>query len=297
VLAVPNCSEGRDPDILARLADACRVPGARLLDVNADPDHNRSVYTIAGHPMAVQDALVSLAAAAREEIDLRWQRGAHPRLGALDVAPVVAVAPGDEPLAREVALGLAERIGWELHLPVFLYGAVASDPARTRPFHFRALGLEGIGRMMDEGELQPDAGPARLDPTAGCVLVGVRPPLIAWNVDLPEATLAEARAIADRVRERGGGPPGVRALGLYLPDRGIAQLSMNLEDTRGTPPAAVMRAVRREADRLGVALGPSELVGLMPRHALRGTTPAALGLPRFTPAQVLEARCPGLRRD
>jgi glutamate formiminotransferase len=196
-----------------------------------------------------------------------------------------------------VALGLAERIGWELALPVFLYGAVASDPARTRPFQFRALGLDELTRLVDEGEIVPDAGPARMDPTAGCVLVGVRPPLIAWNVDLPEASLAEARAIADRVRERGGGLPGVRALGLYLADRGIAQLSMNLEDSRGTPPAAVMRAVRREADRLGVELGESELVGLLPRHALRGTTPAALGLRRFTPAKLLEAQCPGLRRD
>jgi len=294
---VPNCSEGSDPDILAALADACRVPGARLLDRHSDPDHDRTVLTVAGDPMGVQDALFTLAEACVDLIDLRWKRGAHPRVGSLDVAPLVALDPEDAALAGEVATGLADRIGRELDVPVFLYGTLATDPGRTRPHDFRRGGLDALAEEIDQGRLAPDAGPPRLHPTAGCVLVGVRPPLVAWNVWLPHASLAEARAIADRVRESGGGLPGVRALGLYLPSAGMAQVSMNLEDPRRTTPWMVMTRVRGEADRLGVELGESELVGLIQRDVLRGPAPGALGLRRFTPADVLEARCPALRRD
>lgn len=295
MLAVPNCSEGADAQILAALADAVRVPGARLLDQHSDADHDRTVLTVAGHPMAVQDALFALAEACVQLIDLRWKRGVHPRIGALDVAPLVTLGPGDAPLAEEVARGLAERIGWDLGVPVFLYGSIATDPERNRPHHFRRDGLDGLAELIDSGQLTPDAGPPHLHPTAGCVLVGVRGPLVAWNVWLPHASLAEARAIADRVREAGGGLRGVRALGRYLPGAGVTQVSMNIEDPALTPPWVVMSAVRRAADQLGVQLGDSELVGLVPRRVLRGPTPAALGLPRFTPAQVLEAQCPALR--
>lgn len=297
VLAVPNVSEGRDPWVVDALCRAVDVPGARLVDLHTDPDHNRSVLTLAGHPMAVQDAMVALAAACIDHIDIRWHRGVHPRVGSLDVAPIVALHPDDEPLAEEVALGLADRLGHELGLPVFLYGSLVADPTRNRPHHFRSGGLDGLAEAIEQGRLTPDAGPPRLHPTAGAVLVGVRPPLIAWNVELPDGTLAEARAIADRIRESGGGYPGLRALGLYLPERGIAQVSMNLEDYRVTSPARALAAIRREADRLGVEVGPSELVGMIPRDALRGTSPAALGLRRFTPAQLVEARIPALRRD
>lgn len=297
VLAVPNCSEGRDPYVIEALREACTLPGSRVVDMHSDPDHDRTVLTVVGHPMAVQDALVALAAACIDLIDVRRHRGVHPRVGSLDVCPLVAVHPDDEPLAEEVALGLADRLGYELNLPVFLYGTLVGDPTRNRPFHFRRGGLDGLADAIADERLTPDAGPARLHATAGAVLVGVRPPLVAWNVELPEASVIEARAIADRVRESGGGLPGVRALGLYLHERGVAQLSMNLEDVRATPPARVMTNVRREADRLGVRLGSSELVGMIPRDALRGTTPAALGLERFTPAQLLEARVPALRRD
>lgn len=297
VLAVPNVSEGEDPWVIAALCDAVRGAGARLVDVHSDPDHNRSVLTIAGHPMTVQDALVALAAACIDHVDIRRHRGVHPRVGSLDVAPIVALDPDDVPLAEEVALGLADRIGFELRLPVFLYGSLVADPTRNRPHHFRAGGLDGLAQAIEEERLVPDAGPARLHPTAGAVLVGVRPPLIAWNVELPHASVAEARAIADRIRESSGGHPGLRALGLYLPGRGIAQVSMNLEDYRVTAPARAVAAVRREAERLGVEVGDSELVGMIPRDALRGTSPHALGLRQFTPAQVLEARVPELRRD
>jgi glutamate formiminotransferase/glutamate formiminotransferase/formiminotetrahydrofolate cyclodeaminase len=287
--AVPNVSEGRDPHTIQALVDACRVPRVRVLDVHSDPDHHRSVITLTGESIAVQDALVSLAGECVDRIDLRRHRGAHPRTGALDVAPIVALDDDGEPLAEEIARGLAERIGTDLNLPVFLYGQVAGDPARSRPMDFRRQGLEELERLMEEGELSPDAGPSRLHPTAGAVLVGVRPPLIAMNVWLPEGTLTEARAIAARVRESGGGPPGVRALGLYLPEAGMAQVSMNIEDHRAAPPAVVVQAVRTEAERLGIAAGDAELVGLIPRDALLGgPTPSALNIHGFRPGMVID---------
>jgi glutamate formiminotransferase len=295
-LAVPNVSEGRDPATIARLVDACRIPGTRLLAVHSDPDHHRSVITVAGDPLAVQDAMVELAGEALERIDLRRHRGAHPRIGALDVVPIVAQTPSEMPLAREVALGLAKRIGTDLALPVFLYGDVATDPERTRPHDFRRNGLEWLANEIEEGRIVPDEGPARLHPSAGAVLVGARAPLIAWNVWLPEGTLTEARTIAARVRETGGGLRGVRALGLYMAESGVAQVSMNLEDYRATPPAAAVAAVRREAERLGIRAGDSELVGLIPGEALGGQSPGALGLPSFRPGQVLEAQMRTLRR-
>lgn len=296
-LAVPNVSEGRDPETIRALVDACRLPRVRVLDVHSDPDHHRSVITLAGDPLALQDALVALAWECLDRIDLRRHRGVHPRVGALDVVPFVALTAGDLPLAAEMARGLAQRLGEELNLPVFLYGAAAARPERTRPRDFRRAGLEGLVREVEAGAVVPDAGPPRLHPTAGAVLVGARPPLVAWNVWLPHGTLEEARAIAARVRESGGGPPGVRALGFYLPEAGAAQVSLNLEDLERTPPARAVAAVRTEAERLGVEVGESELVGLIPAAALRrGPAPAALGLPRLTPAQVLEARLPALRR-
>lgn len=287
--AVPNVSEGRDPHTIQALVDACRVPHVRVLDVHSDPDHHRSVITLAGESIAVQDALVGLAGECVDRIDLRRQRGAHPRTGALDVAPIVALDDGDEPLAGEIARGLAGRIGTDLNLPVFLYGHVAADPGLSRPMDFRRMGLEEMERLMEEGELVPDAGPPRLHPSAGAVLVGVRRPLIALNVWLPDGTLTDARAIAARVRESGGGPPGVRALGLYLPESGMAQVSMNIEDHRAAPPAVVVQAVRAEAERLGVEAGEAELVGLIPRDALLGgPTPSALNIHGFRPGMVID---------
>jgi glutamate formiminotransferase len=296
-IAVPNVSEGRDLATVEALCDAVRLPGLRLLDVHSDADHNRSVLTVAGDPLALQDAMVALAGEAMERIDLRRQRGAHPRIGALDLVPVVALTPDDLPMACELAVSIARRIGEELALPVFRYGEIAARPDRSRPHDFRRGGLESLERAVDDGELVPDDGPHRIHATAGAVMVGAREPLIAWNVALPDGTLDQARAIAARVRESGGGPPGVRALGMYLSDAGVAQVSMNLEDFRRTPPAVAVAAVRREAERLGVEAGDSELVGLIPAAALRGPSPSVLRLARFRPGQVLEAQLWSLRRS
>lgn len=288
--AVPNVSEGRDALTIRALADACRVPGVSVLDVHSDADHNRSVLTLAGEPLALQDALVALAGECIDRIDIRRQRGVHPRVGALDVLPLVAHDPAQLPLATETALGVGARLGDELNLPVFRYGEIASDPARTRPRDFRRGGLDELAHIVDEGELVPDAGPPRLHPSAGAVLLGVRGPLIALNVWLPDADIAIARAIADRVREAGGGLTGVRALGLYLPEAGMVQVSMNIEDYVAAPVPAVIAAVRREAERLGTWAGDAELVGLIPRAALGGMSPAALGIAGFRPGMVVESK-------
>lgn len=289
--SVPNVSEGRDAATIRALVDACRLPRVRVLDVHSDPDHHRSVITLAGEPLALQDALVCLAGECVDRIDLRRHRGAHPRTGALDVAPIVAMTDDDISFASEVARGLAGRLATDINLPVFLYGAIASGSERTRPRDFRRGGLDELTRAVEEGEVVPDAGPHRMHPSAGAVLVGVRPPLIALNVWLPEGTLTDARAIAARVRESGGGPRGVRALGLYLPEASMAQVSMNIEDHRATPPAVVIAAVRAEAERLGITAGEAELVGLIPGDALRGgPSPAALGIAGFRPGQLLDLR-------
>jgi glutamate formiminotransferase len=296
-IAVPNISEGRDPDTVAAIVEAVSIPGVRVLNVHSDADHNRSVLTVAGDPLAVQDAMVILAGEAMERIDLRRHAGAHPRIGALDIVPIVALTPDDMPLARELADGLARRIGQELALPVFRYGEIASDPTRTRPHDFRRLGLDGLDEAIASGELHPDDGPHRIHASAGVVMVGARIPLIAWNVWLPDGTLTDARAIAARVRESGGGPPGLRALGMYLEEAEAAQVSMNLEDFWRTPPAVALAAVEREAGRLGVEVGESELVGLIPADALRGVSASALRLRGFRPGQVLENHLPRIRRS
>ncbi len=292
LVAVPNVSEGRDPDRIEALVAAARAPGVRVLDVHSDADHDRTVLTLAGRPAALLEGLGGLAEASLDLIDLRRARGVHPRVGALDVAPIVVRAPGDAPDARAVATALAERIGVNLAIPVFLYGDIASDPERARPHAFRTGGSDELERRIDDGELEPDVGPPRLHPTAGATLVGVRPPLIAWNVWLPEASLSEARALAARIRESGGGLPGVRALGVWLPEPGVAQLTMNMEQPRLAGPVEVMARAREEAARLSVTLGESELVGLVPRAALARETPTALGLRAFRPGQLLEAHLP-----
>ena len=240
-----------------------------------------------GEPLALQDALVALAGESIDRIDLRRHRGAHPRVGALDVVPVVALDDEDIPLAREIATGLASACGraQPARLPLRRH---RDRPGPRRAARLPRRGLEELERAIDEGRLVPDCGPHRLHPTAGAVLVGVRPPLIALNVWLPDGTLTEARTIAARVREAGGGLRGVRALGLYLPEAGMAQVSMNLEDYRVTPPAVAIAAVRDEAERLGVEAGDGGAGRPRPaRRPCAGPSPSAHGHPRVPP----RARC------
>ncbi|HEY5059493.1 MAG TPA: glutamate formimidoyltransferase [Gaiellaceae bacterium] len=287
--AVPNFSEGRDAAVLDAIGAALSAR-ASLLDVHADADHHRSVFTLAGDRAQLVEALLAGIVCARERIDLRCQEGAHPRIGAADVVPIVPLRADDAARARETALELARRIGEELGLPVFLYAELA--PGRG-PAFYRRGGPEELQRRIDAGELAPDFGPSRLDPAAGGVIVGARPPLIAFNVNLVGANVEAAREIAHVVRERDGGFPGVRALGLDLPRAGHAQVSMNVEDWQAAPLHELVAAIEREARARGVEVAGSELVGLMPAAAALAAAGAALRLDGFDASRVLELRLLG----
>jgi len=284
--AVPNFSEGRDRAVVDAIG-AALAEQAKLLDVHSDEDHNRSVFTLVGSETELVEALLAGIAVARERIDLRTHEGAHPRIGAADVVPVVPLRREDMERARAAASVLAERIGAELGLPAFLYGELA--PGRG-PAFFRRGGPEELQRRIDAGELTPDFGPVRLDPSAGGVIVGARRPLIAFNVDLAGADVEAAREIARVVRERDGGFPGVRALGLLLPSVGRAQISMNVEDWEAAPLADLVAAIEREATARGIEVAGSELVGLMPAGAAAAAAGAALRLDGFDASRVLELR-------
>jgi glutamate formiminotransferase len=284
--SVPNFSEGRDRETIDALAEALAGP-AELLDVHSDADHNRSVFTLVGEEDALVAALVAGVGCARERIDLGTHEGAHPCIGAADVVPIVALDPGDAERARACALLVAERIGAELQLPVFLYGESA---AGRGPAFFRSGGPAELQRRIDAGELAPDFGPSRLDERAGGVIVGARRPLIAFNVNLATDDVEVARVIASTVRERGGGFPGVRALGLALPRAGHTQVSMNVEDYEAAALHEILERVEAEALACGVEVSGAELVGLMPAGAAVAAAGSLLRIDGFNPEHVLELR-------
>jgi glutamate formiminotransferase len=287
--SVPNFSEGRDPAAIDSIGKALSTH-AKLLDVHTDVDHNRSVFTLVGSGEELVDALVAGIACARDCIDLRAHGGAHPRIGAADVVPIVPIVPSDMERARETALGLGQRIGDELGLPVFLYGELAPDRG---PAFFRRGGPEELQRRIDAGEVEPDFGPRQLHEAAGGVIVGARRPLIAFNVNLSDANLEAAQAIARVIRESGGGFPGVRALGLELPEAGHAQVSMNVEDWEASALHEIVAAIEREAAVQGVEVAGAELVGLMPAGAAAAAAGAALRIDGFDASRLLELRLLG----
>jgi glutamate formiminotransferase len=285
--SVPNFSEGRDRATIDALGSALgSAARARVLDVHSDPDHNRSVFTLVGSAEELVESLLAGIACARERIDLRAHVGAHPRIGAADVVPLVPLVPEDMERAREAALALAERIAAELGLPVFLYGELA--PGRG-PAFFRKGGVEELARRLEAGELVPDFGPDRLDERAGGVLVGARRPLIAFNVNL-RGSLETALEVAASVRERDGGFPGVRALGLDLPQAGVVQVSMNVEDYEAAALHEIVERIRQEASARRAEVLGSELVGLMPAGAALAAAGAMLGIEGFDRSHVLEFR-------
>ena len=285
--SVPNFSEGRDRATIDALGSALgSAAQARVLDVHSDPDHNRSVFTLVGSAEELVESLLAGIACASERIDLRAHVGAHPRIGAADVVPLVPLVPEDMERAREAALALAERIAAELGLPVFLYGELARGRG---PAFFRKGGVEELARRLGAGELVPDFGPDRLDERAGGVLVGARRPLIAFNVNL-RGSLETAREVAASVRERDGGFPGVRALGLDLPQAGVVQVSMNVEDYEAAALHEIVERIRQEASARGAEVLGSELVGLMPAGAALAAAGAMLGIEGFDRSHVLELR-------
>jgi glutamate formiminotransferase len=285
--SVPNVSEGRDPDALAALREAFSSP-ARLLDVHSDSDHHRSVFTLVGSGEELVETLLRGIRCGVERIDLREHEGAHPRIGAVDVVPLVPLEPESEPAAQAAVVALADRIADELGLPVFFYGRSTDDG--REPAFFRRGGPDELQRRVDAGELRPDRGPARLHPTAGGVLVGVRRPLVAFNVNLRTDDVAAAKEIAALVRERDGGFSGVRALGLDLPRAGLVQVSMNVTDWQAAPLHEIVGRIAAEAEARGIEVEGSELVGLMPAGPAVEAAGKLLRLDGFDASRVLELR-------
>jgi len=264
LLAIPNVSEGRDPEAIEAIGAAFASTGARLLDVHSDPDHHRSVYTLAGVTGELVAALVAGAREARDRIDLRSERGSHPHVGALDVAPLVHLDGAHRGAACAAALVAGEELG-RTGFPVFLYGVLAGGRSRAQ---LRRGGVAALAQRVAAGELAADFGPGEIDPRTGAVLVGARAPLVAFNLELAApATIDDARAIAAAIRMGGSdGLPGVRAIGLRLDARdGVAQVSTNVEDHRAVLLAAVLAAVARHA-----TVAACELVGLAPAAAFEG---------------------------
>jgi glutamate formiminotransferase len=263
LLAVPNVSEGRDRRTLEAIERG--FAPARFLDLHSDPDHGRSVFTLAARQGQLAEGLLGGARAAVERIDVTAHAGIHPHVGALDVMPVVYLDEESRGAACAEALTAAALAGEELQVPVFLYGELATRPEQRERAWIRRGGPGELRRRMEEGELVPDYGPPHLHPTAGAVLAAARPPLVAFNVDLVTDDLETARSIAAGLRESGGGLPGVRALGLYLEDRGRAQVSTNVHDHRAVPLGDVVGFVQQRAE-----VAEAELVGLAPRAAFDG---------------------------
>ncbi len=291
LLAVPNVSEGRDPTRIAVLERAFGE-GVSLLDRHSDADHNRTVFTLVGSPAALREALVRGAAATIEAIDMDAHEGVHPAVGALDVCPLVWLAPEQREAAESAATEMAASIA-ELGVPVFFYGAMATGADHVERAYFRNGGLAELWLRMEAGELRPDRGPALPHRTGGATLVTARRPLGAFNLELDSGDLETAQAVAAGLRESGGGLAGVRAIGLPLAS-GRTQVSTNVHDPAAVPLAAVVERVRALAAPLGARPVAAELVGLIPEAALDGY-PVEVPLRDFDPArQTIERRLAGL---
>jgi len=289
--SIPNVSEGRRPEIIAELAQAIRTtPNARLLDHSSDASHNRSVFTLAGDARALKAAVLALVDVAIRTIDLRQHRGEHPRLGAVDVVPFVPIEGATMAdcveLAKEVGAAVAERFG----VPVYLYEEASTDPARKNLEDIRRGEFEGLGAKMQSDGWAPDFGPAAPHPSAGATVVGARMPLIAYNINLNTDRLDVAKKIAAAIRQSSGGLRYVKAMGVKLEDRNLAQVSMNLTNYEKTPVFRVFEMVKREAERYGVGILESEIIGLVPSGALLRSAEFYLQLEGFTEDQLLEKK-------
>jgi glutamate formiminotransferase len=287
---VPNFSEGRDGAVIAALVEAISgVSGAAVLGQTSDADHNRSVITFAGEPKAVAEAAFRGIECAVARIDLNRHEGVHPRIGAADVVPLVPLSGVTMNDCVLLAEQLAERVWHELHVPVYLYEAAARRPDRANLANIRRGTFEGLREEVRFNAARlPDFGETALHPTAGACVIGARKILIALNINLTTADVKIARSIARSVRFSSGGLPAVKALGLFLESRGYAQVSVNLTDFEATPLDAVFEAVRAVADRCGVRISGTELIGLIPRKALEGAASCGLQFENFHPGLVLE---------
>jgi glutamate formiminotransferase len=288
---VPNLSEGRRPEVVVEAVASLKgTPGIRVLDVQSDKDHNRSVLTLVGDDKALRAAIPELFAVATSRIDLRSHQGEHPRLGAVDVVPFIPIEGATTAdcvaLAREVGQAVAERFG----VPIFLYEDAASAPHRRNLEDIRRGEFEGLADKMKDPQWAPDFGPPSPHPSAGASVVGARMPLIAYNINLGTGDLEIAKRIARGIRHSSGGYRFVKAMGVMLQERGIAQVSINMTDFKKTPLHRVFETVRSEAARYGVNVVGSEIVGLVPMEALLDAADHFLGLEGFRPSQVLERK-------
>lgn len=291
VECIPNFSEGRREEVIDQVAGAVRaVEGVRLLDISSNPDHNRTVLTFVGAPEGVAEAAFAATAQAVKLIDMNKHKGEHPRIGAMDVVPFVPLTGMTMEEAVALANSVGKRIADKLSVPVYLYSAAATTAARKRLPDVRKGEYEGLKESIEAPERKPDYGEAKIHPTAGATAVGARPPLIAFNVNLGTTNLNIAKNIARGLRESSGGLMNVQAMGVDLAEQGLVQVSMNLLDYTKTPIHRAYELVRVEADRHGVPIVGSEIVGLVPLDALIGAADFYLRLTGFGRSQVLEAR-------
>jgi glutamate formiminotransferase len=289
---VPNFSEGRRKDVVDKIVHSIRsVPGTKVLDVESDPDHNRSVITYTGTRESVGESAFRGARAALELIDLTKHKGEHPRMGALDVLPFIPVQEATMEDCIDIANRTAARIAKELKIPCYMYEAAAKRPDRRNLENVRRGQFEGLREaVLTDDTRYPDYGPRMLHPTAGATAVGARMPLVAFNVNLRSTDVSVAKDIAKKIRASGGGMPHVKALGFTLQDKGMVQISMNLTDYTVTPISKVFDAIREEADARGVEIANGEIIGLIPLDVVCDLAARFLKLEGFTSRQILEKR-------
>ena len=286
---VPNISEGWSKKKVLEIAGALNAfPGVKLLDICMDRDHHRGVLTFIGPQDAMQEAALAVCGRALESIDMREHTGAHPRIGAVDVVPFVPLGEATMRDAVRVAHGFGRAYGERNRIPVYFYGEAARVPWKRELSDIRRGGYEALRERMSDPRWMPDAGPAVFHERSGATAVGARIPLIAFNINLKSGDLALAQNIARTIRQSGGGLPFVKALGIPLKSRKLAQVSMNLTDYRVTSVRTVFERVREVAARHGIEILESELIGLIPQAALAGTTPGDLKLRGFSDTKILE---------
>ena len=289
--SIPNVSEGRRPEVIEQLAAAIReTPGVQLLDYSSDSSHNRSVFTLVGDASSVKAATLALFATAIRAIDLRAHRGEHPRLGAVDVVPFVPIEGVTMADCVALAKGVSAEVASRFGVPVFLYEDASDNPLRKNLEDIRRGEFEGLAAKMSTPGWAPDFGPAAPHPSAGASVIGARMPLIAYNINLNTDRLDVAKRIAAAIRHSSGGLRYVKAMGVTVGDRDLAQVSMNLTNYQKTPIFRVFEMVKREAERYGVSILESEIVGLVPSAALVSAAEFYLQLERFGEQQVLENR-------
>jgi len=293
---VPNISEGRRREVVEDVAAAVAGPGRQVIDLSLDPDHNRSVITIVGEPDGLAEGVLSLVRRAVERIDLREHHGEHPRMGAVDVIPFIPVRGATMDDCVRLSRTIGKRIAEEIDLPVYLYERSATNAARRNLATIRKGEFEGFAAKIALPEWEPDFGPKEIHPSAGVVAVGAREFLIAYNINLATSDLAVAKEIASAVRSSSGGLRYVKALGFPLAEKRIVQVSMNLTNFKKTPILRVFDLVKREAERRGVLVAGSEIVGTLPRQALYDVASAALQIEGFSSQLVLEERIENVLR-